>query len=155
MFLSEFEDETDRFPIVGVAEDDFGWVMPLADGVLSSRGLLWFSLSVQLKICLSSMKYQPPLGTGEQYQVFMSPIEPQISFRIHDDLFFACETFFKQRIPRSKRYSIVSTLDNQVGVGARCLHLLEPGSMMTQKIRPGQGIEGGKDLAGNEGTHIG
>ena len=98
---------------------------------------------------------QPPLGKGEYYQVFMSPIEPQICFRIHDDLFFACETFFKQRIPRSKRYSIVSTLDNQVGVGARCLHLLEPGSMMTQKIRPGQGIEGGKDLAGNEGTHVG
>ena len=27
--------------------------------------------------------------------------------------------------------------------------------MMTQKVGPGQGIEGWKDLAGNEGTHVG
>lgn len=82
-------------------------------------------------------------------------VTTQILLRIHDKPLPAGKVFFEQGIPRAQRYAVVSAFDDEVYMGEHCLHLVQAGFVMSEKVRARKGVEGWEDLSRYEGRHCG
>ena len=66
--------------IADVAEHDFGWGIPLADGVLDLPGFLWLSLSIQMKICFNYMNLRLHWAKGSDTACLCPASNPRSDF---------------------------------------------------------------------------
>lgn len=149
MVTSEMKDSSDGGFVSVIGEENRIGPLPLLNNIFPLINVV----SRDLALGIIETSYLSPKPGRTYIFVAPLPLTAEILFGVDQQSLSPPESLLEQGITRRERNSIISAFDHKVDVGKHGLHFGKPQLVMTEKIRSGNRLEGGKHRSRDEGRH--